>query len=104
MEALRSKSSISRFGKRKIKRSGVRTKFMIESLRNEYYSLKEENQRLRNLVAANLPNEEAHAILAGCFVPNAPRAKIDNIDELAEQVAGSSMSEDEEMDGDFGCY
>ena len=34
-------------GDKKIKKSGVRTKFLIESLRNDYYALREENDRLR---------------------------------------------------------
>lgn len=47
--------------KSKDKKSGVRTKFLIESLRNDYYELRSENDRLRELVNANL---DERAILA----------------------------------------
>ncbi len=34
-------------------KSGVRTKFLIESLRNEYYELRKENEKLRAMVSDN---------------------------------------------------
>ena len=93
----KSKSKGSKSAK-KMKKSGVRTKFLIESLRNDYYALREENERLRGLVADNLPEDAANSILAECFDVNAPKAKVDNIDALAEQVAGTGIDEDDEDD------
>lgn len=90
--------SKSKKSKSKIKKSGVRTKFMIESLRNDYYALREENDRLRGLVTANLPAAAANQVLSECFDVNAPRAKVDNIDELAEKMAGSGMDDDDDDD------
>lgn len=95
MEAPR-KSKSSKSGK--MKKSGVRTKFLIESLRNDYYALREENDRLRGLVSANLPPSAAQAVLAECFDPNAPKAKVDNIDDLAGKMAGSGIDDDDDDD------
>ena len=82
------------------KKSGIRTKFLIESLRNDYYSLREENERLRNLVTANLASDQAEAVLSSCFDMNAPRAKVDNIDSLAEKMAGSELDDGDDDDED----
>jgi hypothetical protein len=87
-------------GKKKISKSGVRTKFLIESLRNDYYALREENERLRSMVSDHLPADTARAILAECYDANAPSARVDNIDDIAAQVAGSSLDDDE----DDGVY
>jgi hypothetical protein len=100
MEAPRkskSKSSSSSGGK-KIKKSGVRTKFLIESLRNDYYALREENDRLRSMVETHLPANAAHEVLASCFDVNAPRAKVDNIDDLAAKLADAGMDDDDDDD------
>ena len=82
--------------KSKSKKSGVRTKFLIESLRNDYYELRSENDRLRELVKANLDERAANAILAECFDVNAPRAKVDDIDGLASKMAAADV-EDEDL-------
>jgi len=82
--------------KDKIKKSGVRTKFMIESLRNEYYKLREENDRLRNVVQTQLPPQVSSQLLAECYDPNAQRAKVDNIDDLAAQMAGTNVDDSDE--------
>lgn len=79
-----------------MKKSGVRTKFLIESLRNEYYDLRKENDRLRAMVMDNLPGADARAILADCFDPNAAKSKVTNIDELAQQMAGSGVDDDDD--------
>ena len=84
-----------------MKKSGVRTKFLIESLRNNYYELREENDRLRNMVKENLDESAAKAILDECFDLNAPKEKIGNIDELATQMAGTDIQEGDEEDDDF---
>lgn len=101
MEAPKEKKKSSKGSKeKKLKKSGVRTKFLIESLRNDYYALREENDRLRGLVSNNLPEDAAKAVLAECFDPNAPKVKADNIDELASKMAGSAIDEDDEDDDD----
>jgi len=101
----KSKSSIRSSKEKKLKKSGVRTKFLIESLRNEYYDLREENDRLRQLVSTNLPQQEAQAILSQCFDPNnAPKAKAENLDELADKMAGAGVSEDEDEDDIVGFW
>jgi hypothetical protein len=87
---------------KKIKKSGVRTKFLIESLRNDYYALREENDRLRSVVTENLAPAISRVILADCFDPNAPKAKVDNIDELAGKMAGSGIDDDDDDDDDVG--
>jgi hypothetical protein len=97
MEAPRRSKSKSKSGK-KIKKSGVRTKFLIESLRNDYYALREENDRLRSLVEANLSRSAAQDILSQCFDVNAPRAKVGNIDDLASKMVGSSVEDDDDDD------
>ena len=98
----KSKSRKSSSGKeKKVKKSGIRTKFMIESLRNDYYALREENDRLRTLVSSNLPEEAADAILADCFDPaNAPRAKAASIDELASKLNTTGVTDNEDDDDD----
>jgi hypothetical protein len=84
---------------KKIKKSGVRTKFLIESLRNDYYALREENDRLRGMVATNLSPRDAGAVLAECFDPNAPKANASNIDELAGKMAGNGIDDDDDDEG-----
>lgn len=96
MEEGKKKSSSSK-GK-KVDKSGIRTKFLIESLRNNYYELREENDRLRGLVKSNLAEAEAAKILESCFDLNAPRQKVDNIDDLAEKMAGSGFDDEDEDD------
>jgi hypothetical protein len=91
--------------KDKKKKSGVRTKFLIESLRQDYYSLRDENDRLRELVQVNLPRYTAEAILADCFDMSAPNAKVSNIDDLNSKMGGSKIDEgDEDSDDDDEDY
>jgi hypothetical protein len=78
------------------KKSGVRTKFLLESLRVDYYTLQRENHRLREFIQAKLP-DKADAIFAECCVP---RQKIDSIDELAQQMSGNLTISEEAEDGD----
>lgn len=102
MEAPRSKSSkkSNSSSSKKIKKSGVRTKFLIESLRNDYYALREENDRLRNMVQSNLPEDAAKSVLSECFDPNAPQVKAENIDELAGKMAGSNLDDEDDDEDD----
>jgi hypothetical protein len=97
----RSKKSKDKTDKKK-KKSGVRTKFLIESLRQDYYALRDENDRLREIVQSNLPKGVAEAILADCFDLSSPSAKVSSIDDLAEKMPGMHIEEgDEEDDEDF---
>jgi hypothetical protein len=89
----------SRKGSKKLKKSGVRTKFLIESLRNDYYALREENDRLRGLVKDNLSFDAASNVLSTCFDPNAPKATAANIDDLASKMASAGVDDDEDAVG-----
>lgn len=95
------KSSSKKKSSKSASKSGVRTKFLIESLRNEYYDLKSDNERLRDLVKANLPKHAADGILSECYDPNAPKQSITNIDDLASKMAGSGV-DDEDDDDEMG--
>jgi hypothetical protein len=87
--------------KDKVKKSGVRTKFLIESLRNDYYSLREENGRLRQLVTDNLAEDAAKSVLAECFDLNAPKAKVTNLDDLAAGVEDEEAEAGDDSDVGF---
>jgi hypothetical protein len=85
--------------KDKIKKSGVRTKFLIESLRGDYYALREENDRLRQVVLENLSEDAAKEVLADCFDPNAPRATVEDLDGMAAGTEDDEAGDD--SDGGF---
>mmetsp|Transcript_25873 Transcript_25873/g.42424 ORF Transcript_25873/g.42424 Transcript_25873/m.42424 type:complete len:99 (-) Transcript_25873:465-761(-) len=95
MEDGRSSRKKDRSGK-KVKKSGVRTKFLIESLRRDYYALRDENDRLREIVQTNLPKRAADAILADCFDLTSPAVNVASIDDLTEKVPGMSIAEDDD--------
>lgn len=78
------------------KKSGVRTKFLLESLRQDYYTLQEENNRLREIIMSRLPNA-ANAIIAECCPP---RKKVSSIDELGEMMPSMTIDEVDEEDED----
>lgn len=89
----RDRKSKDKKGKRKS--SGVRTKFLIESLRGEMYELQEENTRLRSIISTKLPHI-ADEIFAKCC---RPRIEIHSVDQLAEvfpemSVIGDGEGED----------
>ena len=67
---LKAASKTTKKHKHKIKKSGVRTKFLIESLRQEYYQQREENEWLRELVVKHLPQHKAQELLASCYDPS----------------------------------
>ena len=90
--------------KKNKKKSGVRTKFLIESLRQDYYSLRDENDRLRELVQTNLPKEKAEAILADCFDLTSPSAKVSSIDDLEGKIGGMQIAEGDEEEEDDDDY
>ena len=91
-ERRRSRKSKDKKSSRK-KKSGVRTKFLIESLRQDYYSLRDENDRLRELVQTNLPRHTAEGILADCFDLSSPSAQVGSIDDLANKMPGMSVQD-----------
>jgi hypothetical protein len=76
------------------KKSGVRTKFLLESLRQDYYNLQDENNRLRDIILSRLPNA-ANAILAECCPP---RKKVSSIDELGAMMPNMTIEEGDEED------
>mmetsp|Transcript_37032 Transcript_37032/g.105319 ORF Transcript_37032/g.105319 Transcript_37032/m.105319 type:complete len:105 (-) Transcript_37032:228-542(-) len=83
---------------KKKKKSGVRTKFLIESLRQDYYALRDENDRLREIVQTHLPRRAGDAILADCFDLTSPSARVGSIDELANKMPGMNIAEEDEGD------
>jgi len=91
--------------KDKMKKSGVRTKFLIESLRNDYYELRQENEKLRALVSAELPQAAASQILSECFDVNATvKQSPRDIDTLASQMAGAGVDTEDDDDNDAVGY
>eukprot|EP00538_Stauroneis_constricta_P001726 CAMPEP_0119545214 /NCGR_PEP_ID=MMETSP1352-20130426/9_1 /TAXON_ID=265584 /ORGANISM="Stauroneis constricta, Strain CCMP1120" /LENGTH=103 /DNA_ID=CAMNT_0007589733 /DNA_START=52 /DNA_END=363 /DNA_ORIENTATION=- len=90
-----------RDGKKKKKKSGVRTKFLIESLRQDYYSLRDENDRLREIVQNYLPRDSAELILSDCFDLTSPSARVSSIDELAQQMPGMNIEEGDEEEEEY---
>jgi len=84
---------------KKIKKSGVRTKFLIESLRNEYYELKSENEKLRAIVEQNMSYGVAKGILDQCHDPNAPKASAADIDKLTSELGQAGLDDDDDAVG-----
>lgn len=89
---------------KKKKKSGVRTKFLIESLRQDYYALRDENDRLREIVQQYLPRRAADAILADCFDLTSPSVRVSSIDELANKMPGMNINEEDDEDEDEDDY
>lgn len=77
---------------KKQKKSGVRTKFLLESLRQDYYSLQEENEQLREIIRSKLPGV-ADVIIAECCPP---RKKVSSIDELGQMMPNMKIDEGDE--------
>jgi hypothetical protein len=77
-------------------KSGVRTKFLIESLRRDYYALRDENDRLREIVQTNLPKHAADAILADCFDLTSPAVDVASIDDLTDKITGMGAGDDDD--------
>ena len=70
-------------------------------MRQDYYALRDENDRLRELVQTHLPKDAAEAILADCFDLTSPSAKVSSIDELAEKMPDMTLEEgDDDLDED----
>lgn len=83
-----------------MKKSGVRTKFLIESLRQEYYDLRSENDMLRSIVEEHLPKDVAGPLLAECFDPTSASSKVSSIDDLANRMPGMSANDGGDDDSD----
>lgn len=89
--------------KHKIKKSGVRTEFLIESLRHEYYQQREENEWLRQLVVQHLPQHKAQEILASCYDPDsavASQKKLPSSNKELDELAAKMMPELTMAEGD----
>ena len=71
---------------------------MIESLRNDYYELRKENDRLRQVVKGNLPSDVAADLLADCFDAKAPKVTTESIDELAGSLGETDLDDEDEDD------
>jgi hypothetical protein len=96
MDDGRSSRKKSGSGSKKVKKSGVRTKFLIESLRRDYYALRDENDRLREIVQTNLPKRQADAILADCFDLTSPAVNVSSIDDLTDKVPGMHLADSDD--------
>ena len=95
----KSKKGGSSSSSKETKKSGVRTKFLLESLRQDYYTLQDENSHLRSIIYERLPNI-ADVIIAECCPP---RKKVSSIDELGDMMPNMTIEEgdeDEEDDND----
>ena len=79
----------------KCARSGVRTKFLIESLRWEMILTQQENVKLRKVVAMRLP-EHADTILRDCCRPPP------SYDWLAHSFTDFGVHDDEEEEEEAG--
>lgn len=90
------KKSKSKKSKSDSKKSGVRTKFLLESLRQDYYSLQDENNKLREIIMERLPSA-ANAIIAECCPP---RKKVSSIDELGQMMPNMTIEEGDEDEED----
>eukprot|EP00542_Grammatophora_oceanica_P016562 CAMPEP_0194029576 /NCGR_PEP_ID=MMETSP0009_2-20130614/3263_1 /TAXON_ID=210454 /ORGANISM="Grammatophora oceanica, Strain CCMP 410" /LENGTH=130 /DNA_ID=CAMNT_0038669277 /DNA_START=269 /DNA_END=661 /DNA_ORIENTATION=+ len=91
------KTKKKRSSKKKSSESGVRTKFLLESLRQDYYSLQDENAVLREIIESKLPNV-ADVIFQECCPP---RKTVSSIDELADMMPKSmTIAEGDEDDED----
>lgn len=86
--------------KKTTKKSAVRTKFLMEALRHDYNTLRDENDRLRELVTSNLPPETAEAILANCVDLQKVTLKGSSVDELTRNLPGLSMEDTDDNDDD----
>jgi len=94
----RSKKSSKSSKEKKMKKSGVRTKFLIESLRQEYYDLRSENDMLRSIVEEHLPKDVAGPLLAECFDPTSAASKVSSIDDLASRMPGMKVDDGDDSD------
>lgn len=97
--------NLRRKSKGNTKVSGVRSKFFIESIRQELFHLQQENEILRKIVIAQInPPSLAEQILRECESPpvdiflrssmvmEEDETKADESDDLPKEVRNSSMS------------
>mmetsp|Transcript_19730 Transcript_19730/g.23677 ORF Transcript_19730/g.23677 Transcript_19730/m.23677 type:complete len:146 (-) Transcript_19730:249-686(-) len=75
------------------KKSGVRTKFILESLRSRFYELKDENENLRQIVLSRLP-DQAGVIFADCCFPREEEGSTE--DRLSTMMSNATIEEGDE--------
>ena len=86
----------------KIRRSGVRTKFMVESLRMEMITLQRQNAKLRRIVAMRLP-DRSDVIFEDCCSVSASAAvaaRESFMQRMAEELASLGINGDDSDDSD----
>lgn len=95
--------TIIRQGVQKIRNSGVRTKFIVESLRMEMIALQRQNAKLRRIVAMRLP-DRSDVIFEDCCSVSASAAvaaRESFIKKMAEEMANLGIiGDDSDDDGD----
>ena len=89
-------------GVQKIRHSGVRTKFIVESLRMEMIALQRQNAKLRRIVAMRLPDRSDVIFEECCSVSasTAVAARESFIKKMAEEMANLDISGDDSDEGD----
>ena len=95
-------ATIIRQGVQKIRHSGVRTKFIVESLRMEMITLQRQNAKLRRIVAMRLP-DRSDVIFEDCCSVSASAAvaaRESFIQRMAEELANLGISGDDSDDSD----
>ena len=93
---------IRRQGVQKIRHSGVRTKFIVESLRMEMITLQRQNAKLRRIVAMRLP-DRSDVIFEDCCSVSASAAvavRESFIKKMAEELANLGIGDDDSDDVD----
>ena len=92
-----------RQGARKIPpHSGVRLKFIVESLRMEMIHLQQQNAKLRRIVAMRLPDRSDDIFDACCSVSasSAVAARKSFVKKMAEELANLGFGDDDDDDDD----
>ena len=95
-------TTIIRQGVQKIRHSGVRTKFIVESLRMEMITLQRQNAKLRRIVAMRLP-DRSDVIFEDCCSVSASAAvaaRESFIQRMTEELANLGISGDDSDDSD----
>ena len=94
-------------GVQQIRHSGVRTKFIVESLRMEMITLQRQNAKLRRIVAMRLP-DRSDVIFKDCCSVSASKAvaaRESFVKKMAEELAnlgvGDGHSDDDDDDDEI---
>lgn len=89
-------------GVQQIRHSGVRTKFIVESLRMEMITLQRQNAKLRRIVAMRLP-DRSDVIFEDCCSVSASKAvaaRESFVKKMTEELANLGVGGDDSDDGD----